>query len=327
MTTLRLLRAGPACTLQDAGRTGFLRFGVTPAGPMDWIAHHTANAMAGNPPGTAVIEVGPGGLSVTTEGGPVRLGLSARGFRVRRDGSDLPTRIALTLRPGARLEIEPGLSHLWACLAVAGGFDATPVMGSLATHLRSGLGPFGGAALTTGQALPVLAHPTDEDEFALFDPIPPDPGPIRYIPGPQDDFFTPAARTTLSTATYSVAARSDRMAYRLSGPPLAHARGHDIVSDGIALGAIQVPGDGLPLVLMADRQPTGGYPKIGCVIRADLPRLAQTRPGQPLRFAPVSVEHAVAALHAAIPDPVTLRARARILRTVRGLGPNADHPV
>ena len=327
MTALQILRAGHACTLQDAGRTGFLRYGVTPAGPMDWIAHQTANMMAGNPPGTAVIEVGPGGMSITADGAPLRLGLSARGFRVRRGGSDLPTRIALTLRPGARLEIEPGLSHLWAYVTVAGGFDAKPVMGSLATHLRSGLGPFGGIALMTGQSLPVLAPATDEEEFALFDPAPPDPGPIRFVPGPQDDFFTPQALETLSTATYTIARRSDRMAWRLTGPPLAHARGHDIVSDGIALGSIQVPGDGLPLVLMADRQPTGGYPKIGCVIRADLPRLAQTRPGQTVHFRPVTVDEAVTALRAAIPDPAALRARARIIRSVRGLGPNAGQPV
>ncbi len=327
MTALQILRAGHACTLQDAGRTGFLRYGVTPAGPMDWIAHQTANAMAGNPPGTAVIEVGPGGMSITADGTALRLGLSARGFRVRRGGSDLPTRIALTLRPGTRLEIEPGPSHLWAYVAVAGGVDARPVMGSLATHLRSGLGPFGGIALMTGQSLPVLAPATDDDEFALFDPTPPDPGPIRYVPGPQDDFFTPDALTTLATATYTIARRSDRMAYRLSGPPLAHARGHDIVSDGIALGSIQVPGDGLPLVLMADRQPTGGYPKIGCVIRADLPRLAQTRPGQTVHFRPVTVDEAVTALRAAIPDPAALCARARIIRSVRGLGPNAGQPV
>lgn len=326
MTMLRILRAGPACTMQDAGRTGYLRFGITPAGPMDWIAHQTANLLAGNPPDMAALEIGPGGLSVTAEDRPLWLGVCARGFRMRRDGSDLPTRMALMLRPGARLDIEPAHAHLWAYLAVAGGLDASPVMGSLATHLRSGLGPFGGKALVAGTGLAVLDAATEDEEHAIIDHIPPDSGPIRVVPGPQDDLFMPGAMETLCGAIYEVAARSDRMAYRLAGPALSHARGHDIVSDGVALGAIQVPGDGMPLVLMADRQPTGGYPKIATVIRADLPRLAQTRPGQKVRFAAVSLDEAVAALRLAIPDPAALRARSRIIRRIAGLGPNAGEP-
>jgi allophanate hydrolase subunit 2 len=111
------------------------------------------------------------------------------------------------------------------------------------------------------------------------------------------------------------------MAYRLDGPALPHAKGHDIVSDGIAMGAIQVPGDGMPLILMADRQPTGGYPKIGTVIRADLPRLAQTRPGQSLRLVPVTVETAVAALRGAVAEADAMIARSRIMRRVAGGGP------
>jgi biotin-dependent carboxylase-like uncharacterized protein len=309
--------------VQDAGRPGYLRFGVTPAGPMDWIAHRTANLIAGNPADGAAVEIGPGGLALAAEGGPVRLGVSARGFRVRRDGSDLPSRIALTLEPGAGLEIAPGHAGLWAYLAPAGGFDAAPVMGSLATHLRSGIGPFGGQALAAGQVLALRQAAGGGTDWALLDPAPPEAGPIRFIPGPQDDHFSAATLAGFAAAAYTVGARSDRMAYRLLGPALDHARGHDIVSDGIALGAIQVPGDGLPLVLMADRQPTGGYPKIGTVIRADLPRLAQSRPGHPLRFAPVTVEEAVRALRAAIPTAAAIRARARQIRAVRGLGPAA----
>lgn len=322
MTSLVVLRAGPACTVQDAGRRGYLRFGVTPAGPMDWMAHRTANLLASNGPDAAAIEIGPGGLSVTADGAPLRLGLSARGFRVRRDGSDLPTRATLVLQPGTRLEIEPGPSRVWAYLSVAGGFAEPPVMGSMATHLRSGVGPFGGRALAAGQVLPVAALADGTGEAGLFEPAPLDPGPIRFVPGPQDDHFAPEALTGITEATYTLSQRSDRMAYRLSGPPLVHARGHDIVSDGIAMGAIQVPGDGLPLVLMADRQPTGGYPKLGTVIRADLPRLAQLRPGQSLRLTPVSIEAAVEALRAGVADVATLPGRLRAIRYVRGLGPH-----
>jgi biotin-dependent carboxylase-like uncharacterized protein len=301
---LHILHAGPACTLQDAGRRGWLRYGVTPAGPMDWIAHATANLLAGNPAGAAAIEIGPGGMEVTAEGGPLRLGLAARGFAVRHGPGRLPTRMALTLHPGDRLAIAPGHEGLWAYLTVAGGFAEPPVMGSLSTHLRSGIGPFGGAAIRTGQIIPAAADAAAaSSDVALIETASRHTDTIRFVPGPQDDHFAPGTMAAFCASAYRLSPQSDRMGYRLSGPALRHGRGHDIVSDGIALGAIQVPGDGQPIVLMADRQPTGGYPKIGTVIRADLPRLAQTRPGQTLRFAAVTVEEAVAALRAAVPTP------------------------
>jgi allophanate hydrolase subunit 2 len=178
-------------------------------------------------------------------------------------------------------------------------------------------------ALAAGQVLPVRTAAEGADEAGLFERTPPETGPIRFVPGPQDDWFAPHTVQDLAGTTYTLSARSDRMAYRLSGPALVHAKGHDIVSDGIAMGAIQVPGDGLPLVLMADRQPTGGYPKIGTVIRADLPRLAQMRPGQALRLAPVGVEAAVEALRAALVDAAGLAARLKAIRYVAGRGPGA----
>jgi biotin-dependent carboxylase-like uncharacterized protein len=316
--TLRIARADPACTVQDAGRHGWLRFGITPAGPMDWIAHAMANWLAGNGPAAAAVEIGPGGLSATAEAA-VRVALAARGFRVMRNGSALPTRVAVTLLAGDRLDILPGPENLWAYLALPGGIDCTPVMGSRATHLRSGLGPMG--ALALGDALRPAAASTAPD-LCLIDAAPPETGPIRFVPGPQADRFASETHALFAAATWAVAAKSDRMAYRLTGPAIHAIGGHDIVSDSIALGAIQMPGDGQPFVLMADRQPTGGYPKIGTVIRADLPRLAQTRPGQTLRLTPVSVETAVAALRTATPDPASLKAQLRHLRTVPAGGPH-----
>jgi biotin-dependent carboxylase-like uncharacterized protein len=311
---LVISRAGPACSIQDEGRHGYLRFGVTPAGPMDWTLHRTANHLAGNPPGAAAIEAGPAGIDLAAEGAPVRLGVSAPGFRVERDGSALPTRVSLILQPGERLRIVPGRFGVWAYLAPQGGIDAAPVMGSLATHTRSGLGPLGGRVLDAGTIIPLRAASADDTELALFEPVVPPHGPVRFVPGPQDDHFAAASLASFAHEDYEVASRSDRMAYRLRGPALAHAKGHDIVSDGIALGAIQVPGDGQPLVLMADRQPTGGYPKIGTVVRADLPALAQMRAGQKVRFRPVTVDEAVEALRAAMPDARDLLSRCRRLR-------------
>ena len=313
---LQILRAGPACTVQDAGRTGWLRYGVTPAGPMDWIAHATANLLADNPPHAATIEIGPGGMDLSVIGGPLRLGLSAQGFLVKRGRNPLPTRMALTLHPGDPLTIRPGPDGLWAYITLAGGLALPPVMGSLSTHLRSGIGPCGGTALRGGQTIaPASVTPTDIPDLALITPLQAPSHVIRFVPGPQDDHFSPQSLAAFCAATYSVSPHSDRMGYRLSGPPVLSLLGHDIVSDGIALGAIQVPGDGLPIVLMADRQPTGGYPKIGCVIRADLPRLAQTRPGQSVHFSAVTVEDAVTALRNAVPTRAKMTPALRRMTT------------
>lgn len=311
MTALTVTRAGPACSVQDAGRRGYLRFGVTPSGPMDWVAHATANILAGNAPGLAAIEAGPGGIDLAAGAAPVRVGIAAQGFAARLDGRDLPAHCAVTVPPGGRLTLRAGAWGVWAYVAVAGGIDLPPVMGSRATHLRSGIGPVPGGALRDGAVLP-CAPGGDLPDRALAEDAAP-LGVIRFVPGPQADAFTRAGFETFCDTPYTVTPRIDRMAWRLAGGRITHARGHDIVSDGIALGAIQVPGDGQPLILMADRQPTGGYPKIGTVIRADLPAVAQARPGTVLRFAPVMVEDAVAALRAVMARLGGVATRARPL--------------
>jgi biotin-dependent carboxylase-like uncharacterized protein len=311
--TLTVARAGPLCTLQDAGRQGFLRFGITPAGPMDWTAHRLAQRMLGNADGAAAVEIGPGGLDLRASGRQ-RLAICAPGFRVVLDGQPLPSRVALTLEDGSALQILPGPAGTWGYLALPGGVDGPVVMGSRSSHLRSGLGrgPF-----QPGDRLEALAAGADAPDTGLYPPVRRDDGPLRFVPGPQDDLFAPDVQALLARATFHLSPRSDRMAYRLSGPALPAMAGHDIVSDGITMGAIQVPGDGQPFVLMADRQPTGGYPKIGTVIRADLPRLAQARAGQVLRFAPVTVADAVAAVRQAHADLDHQMTTARTIRAFR----------
>lgn len=301
MAALIVRRAGPACTIQDGGRRGWLRFGVTSAGPMDWISHREANRLAGNEPEDAALEIGPGGLDCEAAESSVRIGISGPGFEIWRGGQALPQRVAMTLMRGERLSLKPGRRGLWAYISVAGGLCIGPVLGSLSTHLRSGLGPLGGTALTAGTRVPARQLGRDIDLPDLG--VPGEPGRtadvVRIVPGPQDDYFSADALKALFTTPYRVSSRADRMGYCLEGAPLAHRDGHDIVSDGIAHGAIQVPGNGQPIVLMADRQPTGGYPKIGTVIRADLPLLAQKRPGESIRFAALDVNGAVDALRQA----------------------------
>ncbi|WP_395666920.1 biotin-dependent carboxyltransferase family protein [Methylocella sp.] len=300
-TGLRIVAAGPGATVQDQGRFGFMRFGVTPAGPMDPQAFAAAAALAGNDGEAAAVEIGPGGISVTSEGAPLALAFAGGGFSWRRAGEPLPPAARLMLGPGEVLSARPGGRGVFAYLSVAGGFLTPPELGSRATHTRSGMGGLEGRMLRAGDVLPVGARAVTEVGEACpddsFDLAPHD-APLRVILGPQDDYFGPDAIAAFLSGAYALTPRADRMAYALSGPPVTHARGFDIVSDGLAMGAVQIAGDRQPLVLMADRQPTGGYPKIAHVISADLGRLAQTRPGESVRFMATTLDDALAARRA-----------------------------
>lgn len=299
---LRILRAGPGSTVQDAGRHHYLRYGVTPAGPMDWIAYRTANAVLGNPPDAAAVEIAMGGLELVCEEAPLHVAFCGAGFAWTHKGRPVPTAARLRLEPGDVLSARLGAAGVWTYLAVAGGLDTPVVMGSRATHTRSGIGGIGGRFLRDGDVLPALPCEAAADLFDAGIAAPwlaPAAGPLRVVLGPQDDYFSAEGLATFTGADFRLTPSADRMAYRLEGPRIAHARGFNIVTDGIALGAIQVSGDGNPLVMMADRGPTGGYPKIGAVIRVDLCRLAQMRPGETCRFRLVERDAARAALIAA----------------------------
>ncbi len=295
--TLRVLRAGPLVTIQDAGRFGYQRLGVSPAGPMDPWSHRLANRLVGNPEGESAIEVGPGGLELEFEGERVRIALAGSPRVVSMDGRPRPWWSTFELSGGQRLVLGPATRGVWSYVAVRGGIAVPPVLGSRSTHTLSRIGGLGGRALRAGDLLPLVeaAASAELPEGALArPPVEPDE-PIRVLLGPQEAWFTPAGIATLLGASWRVSARSDRMAYRLQGPRIEHARSPNIVSDGIVFGSIQVPGSGQPIVLLADRQSTGGYPKIATVIGADLGRLAQTPAGASLRFAAVDLATAAAA--------------------------------
>jgi len=202
----------------------------------------------------------------------------------------VPAGQSARLTRGQRIRIAAHGKTFCAYLAVEGGFDVAPCLGSAATYTRNRLGGFAGRALQTGDLLPVLGQGADVRPELTLDPAY-DPGldqPIRVVLGPQQDCFTADAVNTFLSATYAVSVQADRMGFRLDGPKLAHAKGYDIVSDGIAQGAIQVPGSGQPIVMLADAQTTGGYAKLATVISADVPAIARRRPGAPVRFAAVT---------------------------------------
>jgi 5-oxoprolinase (ATP-hydrolysing) subunit C len=296
---LRVQRAGPGATIQDGGRHGYQRYGVTSAGPMDWVAFQTANSALGNDRAAAV-EISVGGLEVICEDAPLALAYAGEAFLWRRDGVLLPNAARLLLEPGKALAARAGESGAFAYLAVEGGFETPVTMGSWATHVRSAMGGIEGRMLRAGDVLPAASTMRlDGASFeAMIDApwLAREPDPFRVVLGPQDDYFTGETLSAFFEGQFTLTPLADRMAYRLDGPDIAHARGYDIVSDAIALGAIQIAGDKKPLILMADRQPTGGYPKLGHVVRADIGRLAQMRPGETCCFRAVSMAEARAAL-------------------------------
>jgi len=303
---LRVLRAGRGETIQDGGRHGFLRYGVPTAGPMDWVAHSTANCALGNEPGAAAIEVSISGIDLMCEIAPLRIAYAGGDFVWTYNGKRVPHAAILRLNPGDYVSVKAGSWGTWAYVAVPGGLDMPPVLGSRSTNLTSQFGGLDGRSLALGDVLCPTA-PTSPGTWSGLEALIAAPWldrcteRIRLILGPQDDYFEPSSIEALFHESFLLGPRFDRMAYWLNGPTLKHSsKGADIVSDGIALGAIQVPGSGQAVVLMADRQSTGGYPKIATVIRADLGRVAQTRPGEELRFErsdPVQARGVLLALH------------------------------
>ena len=299
MTQLRVVSAGPGVTLQDAGRRGYLRFGVTAAGPMDPLAFATANGGVEAQPGATAIEVSLGGVELAADA-PLSLAIAGGEFRVEVDRRPLPAAALVALDTGQKLTVRAGDTGAWCYVAVAGSIAVPRVLGSTATHTRSALGGIAGRALKAGDMLPTAQPRVLEPRLATLDApwLARRGTAIRVVLGPQDDFFDKDEIGRFLAGPWTITPRSDRMAYLLDGPALTHCKGYNIVSDGIAFGAIQVPGDGKPVVLMADRQPTGGYPKIANVIGADLGKLAQLRPGTHISFSAVTIEEAVAALRA-----------------------------
>ncbi|WP_377807032.1 biotin-dependent carboxyltransferase family protein [Azospirillum sp. A29] len=294
MTThLRVAAAGPSSTIQDRGRVGYQRYGVSVAGAADPLLHAAANALVGNRPGEGAVEFTLAGDSVTVEGGPVRIAVAADAD-LTVDGDPVPGWTSLRLTDGQTLRIGTLRSGMRGYWAVEGGFALQPVLGSVATHIRSRMGGMDGGALKAGDRLPLaLDHAADRGERCL-DPslLPARGGRLRVMLGPQQDYFTAAGIEAFLEEDYALSHEADRMGCRLDGPVIEHARGFNITSDGIPLGAVQVPGTGRPIVLLADRQTTGGYPKIACVVGPDVAALAQMRPGERLRFAAVDAAEA-----------------------------------
>ena len=283
---LEVVSPGAYASLQDLGRRGYRRVGVPWAGVLDARLMRIANALVGNAEGTAVIECFDGGLQLAAHGGAVRLAVAGdAAIEIERGGERqrLASWRSLTLAEGEQLRLrrlEPGRI---AMIAVE-GLVLPQLLGSASTYARASLGGLDGSALAAGARLPAGA-PSARPERMLARPPKAVSSVIRVIAGPQSDHFSDEALAALVNGEFRVSTEADRMGLRLEGPMLAHRGASEIVSDATVPGSIQVPGSGQPIVLLADAQTAGGYPKIATVISADLPRLAACRPGQTVRFA------------------------------------------
>ncbi|WP_019645178.1 5-oxoprolinase subunit C family protein [Novispirillum itersonii] len=306
--TLQIVSPGALSLIQDGGATRSRALGVPVAGCLDRTALILTNALLGNAENAAVIEVRLTSPTLRASGGPVRLALSGSlsGHIIAADDPDSRREVrpwtAFILSDGESLKLAAPERGGIGVIAVDGGVAVPDVIGSRSTQIKAGFGGFQGRPLQAGDALPLLTPDAElpRESLCLPDGFDLGDGPIRVVAGPQEEYFTAEAYQTLTTTAFTVSREADRMGFRLEGTPLKHdpAKGSDIISDGIAPGAMQVPGSGLPIILMADAQTTGGYPKIATVISADLPRLANRVPGETITFSLVSVEEAEQAARA-----------------------------
>lgn len=282
MKALDVLATGPFATVQDLGRFGRAGLGVGVSGAADRGALRLGNRLAGNDEGAAGIEVTLGGLEVRAVGAGYAAVTGAYG-PVTVNGRPAAVNALLRLEDGDRLRIGPPEAGLRTYLAVRGGVDVPPVLGSRATDTMAGIGP---GPLRTGTRLPVG---TPAGVLPSVDHAPvrtPTLGPLtlEVVPGPRDDWFAPHALAALTSRPYEVTSDSDRIGMRLTGPPLERARTGELPSEGMVRGALQVPPSRMPTLLLADHPVTGGYPVIAVVVAADVDRAAQARPGQRIRF-------------------------------------------
>ena len=288
---LSVIFAGPLVTLQDGGRPGNMRYGVPASGPMDRLSFDAAHGALGNAPKQTAIEISLGGLMLQCRQGCVTVAITGGDFLVEHAGQKTPSWTILTLREGENLSIRAGDAGSWAYLAIAATLPAREWLGHTATHSTSG---FGGGTLATGQTIVLRdAFVREEREGKIAQPNFLDEGSIRVVLGPQQQHFDPKAADLFVSQPFDVTDAYDRMGMRLNGPQLTLTDALSIASEPIVRGSVQVSGDGVPTVLLADHQTTGGYPKIATVVSSDIDRLVQKRSRQSLRFTQIAPAHAV----------------------------------
>jgi antagonist of KipI len=295
--SLQLVKPGLLTSVQDLGRYGHQATGVPVAGPMDAFSHRLANQLVGNDPDAATLEITLIGPELVVDA-DTTIAVAGALFEVTCDDRPIAIGESFNVASGQRLKFGRIVEGARAYLAVAGGVQTPPMLGSRATHLVSRMGGFEGRALMAGDRVPISSESTPRPiRKATGLTLPSNRRALlRVMAGPQADWFNADALKTIAGVSFRISPQSNRMGYRLQGPPLVRARDGELISEPLGIGAIQVPTAGEPILLMADRQTAGGYPKIGYVISADLPLAGQLAPGDFIEFHVCSAQEAVAAL-------------------------------
>ncbi len=290
--SIKILNPGILSLMQDAGRFGKHQIGLTSGGPMDPLAFHWANRLCDNPAGATAIEVSVGGFKMETQV-DTRIAITGGEMPVKINGKEVERWRSYAITGGDQVELGYSQRGCRAYVAISGGFQIEPEFGSTATVVREKIGGVNGAPLTPDT---VIACQADSQTHCWQ--VPENERPhyskhvtLRVIPGYQDHSFDRIQQRLFFHNTFDVSERCDRMGYRLTGPQVRSSI-EGILSEGICLGAIQVPADGQPIVLMNDRQTIGGYPKIGSVLSLDLAKLAQLMPGDKVNFAAITIDRA-----------------------------------
>lgn len=292
-------KSGMMTTVQDLGRTGFQKDGFSPSGAVDFKSAKIANLLVDNSDNEAVIEFMMAGPEIEFATDAI-IAITGGDFDSRLNGKPMPTYTAVYVNQGDILALKYAKTGVWGYLAVAGGLDIPVVMGSRSTNIKCSIGGFKGRPIKNGdrislrerkQYIPTfLSREIGPEDFGQKEKI------IRVVPGPQEDYFTYKGIEIFYNNEYTITSAADRMGFRLEGAEIEHKNGTDIISDGIPLGAIQIPSHGKPIIMLADRQTTGGYAKIGTVASVDIPAFVQSKEGTVIRFEKISVEEAQALL-------------------------------
>jgi biotin-dependent carboxylase-like uncharacterized protein len=282
-------------TVQDLGRWGYQHLGVPVAGPMDWYSHRLANRLVGNPDEAAALEITLLGPELTADA-DVRCVITGADFEASAGGTTVVVNAPFVLRRGEVLKVRGRSRGARGSIAIKGGIENPGVLGSRATSLISRMGPFGGRALAAGDVLAIGKATMSGQPPGRPLPLPEGGARVRVVPGPHQSRFTAEAIRTFHATRFVITPASNRMGYRLDGAVLARHDHDEMLSDATPVGSLQVPASGLPILLMADRQTTGGYPKIATVITADLPLAGQLAPGDWIEFLPCTREAAIDAL-------------------------------
>jgi len=274
--------AGPLVTFQDIGRPGNMRYGVSASGPMDIVSFEAANAVLGNDTKQTAIEISLGGLILQCHEGSITLAITGGDFLIEYQGQKISSWTVLTLQKGERLSVRAGKSGSWAYLAFSGKLNVKDWLNSSSTHSTSG---FGGGVLKTGQKFTLTDASNQENRIGpILKPNFYTNDLIHAVLGPQDQYFMNTAIKIFSNSIFKVSDNYDRMGMQLTGPKLELKSALSIPSEPVVKGSIQVSGDGIPTILLADHQTTGGYPKIATVISSDINKLVQLRSNQNVEF-------------------------------------------